>query len=92
MLSLGKERQTVETRLGQLPSIEATLKRYQDAGLEEKLKDQSALVVEEQLIKRAVGTTAPFRAAVKTIKSLLPIDSTMVAQEAHRPSSGRRTD
>jgi hypothetical protein len=90
MLSLGKERQTVETRLGQLPSIEATLKRYQDAGLEEKLKDQSALVVEEQLIKRAVGTTAPFRAAVKTIKSLLPIDSTMVAQEriGHLPGAG----
>jgi energy-coupling factor transporter ATP-binding protein EcfA2 len=39
--------QSIEDRLSRLPAFEETLKRYKDAGLEEKLKEQSLLIREE---------------------------------------------
>ena len=43
------ELQQVEERLAALPGLEETLQRFRDAGLEERLKEQSLLVREERV-------------------------------------------
>jgi histidinol phosphatase-like PHP family hydrolase len=44
---IAREMQQLEQRLETLPGLEETLKRYEETGLREKLKDRSSLVKEE---------------------------------------------
>ncbi len=53
IIEIQNELMMIEDRLGTLPIVEETLKRYQDAGLEQRLKEQSLLVREERIIKTA---------------------------------------
>ena len=45
-----REIKLIEERLSLLPSLEETQKRFQDAGLEERLKEKSLLVREERIL------------------------------------------
>ena len=44
MLDARAELQQIEERLAALPGLEETLERFREAGLEERLKEQSLLV------------------------------------------------
>jgi hypothetical protein len=72
----------VEERLASLPALEDTLKRFQEAGLEERLKEQSLLVREEQVLKMASKRITPFREILENLRRSLPIDRAFLSQKA----------
>lgn len=72
----------IDESLASLPKLEETLKRYHDAGLEEKLKEQSLLVREERIIKTAKDRIQPFRALLEQLRQELPINRAFVSVKA----------
>ncbi|MDW8470215.1 MAG: hypothetical protein RML56_16010 [Burkholderiales bacterium] len=82
ILDADKELKQVEERLAALPALEETLRRFQEAGLEERLKEQSLFVREEQVFKTADGRLAPYRQVLEDLRGALPIDRAFVSQKA----------
>ena len=68
--------------LSSLPSLEETLKRFQDAGLEDRLKEQSLLVREEQILKTTSRRIDPYQQILEDLRRGLPIDCTFVSEKA----------
>jgi DNA repair ATPase RecN len=77
-----KDSAAVDERLGALPGLEETLKRYQDAGLEEKLKQMSLLVREERVLASLSGRIDPFKEARSGLLELIPIDVAFLSEKA----------
>jgi DNA repair ATPase RecN len=73
--------QTVE-KLGTLPGLEDKLKRYQEAGLEDKLKDQSLIVKEEGLLKEIKTRLTPLREAEEGLRNALPVDTLFLSPDS----------
>lgn len=59
--------------LAALPGIEETLKRYREAGVEEKLKDQALIIKAEGVVATAKAAIAPFMEEANTLEALVPI-------------------
>jgi DNA repair ATPase RecN len=77
-----KDGAAVDERLGALPGLEETLKRYQDAGLEEKLKQKSLLIREERVLASLYGRLDPFKEVRSSLLELVPIDVAFLSQKA----------
>jgi energy-coupling factor transporter ATP-binding protein EcfA2 len=73
--------QSIEDKLSRLPALEETLKRYKDAGLEEKLKEQSLLIREETVLKTAHEQIDPFQNLKDELDELLPIDTAFLSTD-----------
>ncbi len=82
ILDTNKEMTQVEERLASLPGLEETLKRFQEAGLEDRLKEQSLLVREEQVLKTSADRLGPFRQLLEDLRRGLPIDRAFVSHKA----------
>ncbi|MBU1054567.1 MAG: phosphoesterase [Proteobacteria bacterium] len=82
LLETQKELTQIEEHLAALPALEETLRRFQDAGLEEKLKEQSLLVREERVLKTAEERIVPFIELLSQFNSLLPIDCAFLSEKA----------
>ena len=82
ILDVKKELQQVDERLASLPALEETLKRFQEAGLEEKLKEQSLLVREERILRTAGERIAPFREILDQLLRAIPIDRAFLSAKA----------
>jgi len=82
ILDIQKEIKRVEERLASLPALEETLKSFQEAGIEERLKEQSLLVREERLLNTAVERIAPFRQLLDQLHRELPIDRVFLSPKA----------
>ncbi|MEJ5238640.1 MAG: AAA family ATPase [Limisphaera sp.] len=91
ILETDRELRQIEERLAALPALEETLRRFQDAGLEERLKDQSLLVREERLLAMADECVAPYRQWLEDLQSALPVDLTFVSRRALEELPGRET-
>jgi hypothetical protein len=89
ILDAARELAQVEERLASLRGLEETLKRFQEAGLEETLKEQSLLVREEQILGSIPERLAAFREALALLKQSLPIDLAFVSARALEPLPGR---
>ena len=89
ILDTGRELAQIEERLASLPGLEETLKRFQEAGLEETLKEQSLLVREEQILGSLPERLAAFREALALLRQGVPIDRTFVSVRALEPLPGR---
>lgn len=76
---LAKRHGQLEEKLAALPKLEETLKTFQDAGLEEKLKDKSQLVREEQILKTTDARVASIRELGTTLRAAIPLDRTHLA-------------
>ncbi len=83
------EIQSIEERLAALPALQETLKRFQEAGLEERLREQSLLVREERVLGSVPERLAPFREALRIVKRELPIDRTFLSERALKDLPGR---
>ena len=83
------EIKSIEERLAALPALEETLKRFQEAGLEERLREQSLLVREERVLGSVPERLAPFREALETLKRELPIDRTFLSERALKDLPGK---
>ena len=64
MLATRKELDDIDERLAALPGLEETLRQYQEAGLEEDLKEQSLLVREERVLSTIPERLKPFRSCL----------------------------
>lgn len=79
----------IEDQLAALPGLEETLKRYQDAGLEEDLKEKSVLVREERVLDTALERLTPIRQCKDDLKQTLPIDRVFLSPEALEDLPGK---
>ncbi len=77
-----REMKLIEERLGLLPSLEETQKRFQEAGLEERLKEKSLLVREERILATIKERLAPVAALRQELADLLPIDTAFLSTKA----------
>ncbi|MCU0694649.1 MAG: AAA family ATPase, partial [Polyangiaceae bacterium] len=68
LLDARAELKQIEERLGALPGLEETMKRFREAGLEERLKEQSLLVREERLLASLPDRLAPLRECLEALK------------------------
>ena len=77
-----REMKLIEERLGLLPSLEETQKRFQDAGLEERLKEKSLLVREERILTTIKERLIPVSTLRQELAALLPIDTAFLSVKA----------
>jgi DNA repair ATPase RecN len=77
-----REIKLVDERLAALPSLEETLKRFQEAGLEERLKEKSQLVREERVLTTAGERLDPVRSVHQELVGVLPIDTAFVSAKS----------
>ncbi|HYW77222.1 MAG TPA: AAA family ATPase [Gammaproteobacteria bacterium] len=82
IVDVRQEMQTLEERLAALPGLEETQKRFQQAGLEEKLKEKSLLVREERLFANVNERLEPIRTLHNDLIEGLPIDTAFVSKKA----------
>ena len=82
LLETYKELSLIEERLATLPALEETLRRFQDAGLEDKLKEQSLLVREERVLKTTEERLIPFKEFLTQLQSTIPIDRAFLSPKA----------
>lgn len=76
------ELERIEERLAALPGLEETLARFKEAGLEERLKERSLLVREEQIFTSIPDRLATFRECLESLKSELPVDRAFLSAKA----------
>ena len=89
ILQAREEIAQIDERLAALPGLEETLKRYQDAGLEEDLRERSLLVREERVLGTVPERLEPFRSCLDGMRQALPIDRAFVSPEALDELPGR---
>ncbi|MCL2875268.1 MAG: AAA family ATPase [Betaproteobacteria bacterium] len=77
-----REMKLINERLSLLPGLEETQKRFQDAGLEERLKEKSLFVREEQVLKTLRERLAPLAIARIELADQLPIDTAFLSAKA----------
>ena len=77
-----REMKLIEERLSLLPGLEETQKRFQDAGLEEKLKEKSLLVREERILATLKERLQPMSSLRLELAGLLPIDTAFLSAKA----------
>ncbi|CAG1014953.1 hypothetical protein ANRL4_05358 [Anaerolineae bacterium] len=72
----------IDERLAALPGLEETLKRFQESGLEDRLREQSWLVREERILKTAVERSQPYKELLQQIQHQLPIDRAFLSTKS----------
>ena len=72
----------IEERLAALPGLEETLERYREAGVEERLGEQSLLVKEERVLDTIPERLRPFLDLLETLRQELPIDRAFLSPKA----------
>lgn len=82
ILDAKRELAQIEERLTALPGLEETLERFRQAGLEERLKEQSLLVREERILGSLAERLVPFRDCLDSLKQGVPIDRTFISEKA----------
>jgi hypothetical protein len=76
------ELRQIEERLAALPGLEETLQRFREAGLEDRLKEQSLLVREERVLKSIPERLVPFQECLEILKREIPIDRAFLSSKA----------
>jgi len=89
ILDVRRELAQIAERLAALPGLEETLKRFQEAGLEERLKEQSLLVREEQVLKSIPERLATVRECLDALKQSVPIDRAFISAKALQDLPGK---
>lgn len=77
-----REIKAIDERLAALPSLEETLKRFQEAGLEDRLKEKSLVIREERLLGVITERLAPVRVLREELAGSLPLDAAFLAPKA----------
>ncbi len=82
ILEIRKEIGLVDEKLAGLPALQETLKRFQEAGLESKLKSQTLLVREEKIVATLRDRLLPFQELLAQWRDSLPIDRQFLSAAA----------
>ena len=89
LLNTRAELAQIEERLAALPGLEETLERFREAGLEDRLKEQSLLVREERLLASIPERLASFRECLETLKREVPMDHVFLSAKALEDLPGK---
>ena len=81
IVDVRRELQRLDERLAALPGLEETQKRFQQAGLEERLKEKSLLVREERLFSNLEERLDQYRALHNELTKGLPVDTAFVSSK-----------
>ena len=79
----------IEERLATLPGLEETLVRYREAGLEERLGEQSMIVREERVLDTIPKRVQFFRDCLERLQQELPIDLAFLSPRSLEELPGR---
>lgn len=82
ILDVRREMKTLDERLAALPGLEETQRRFQEAGLEERLKEKSLLIREERVFANVAERLEPVRAIHSGLVEVLPLDAAFVSAKA----------
>ncbi len=89
LLKTRADRMHIEERLAALPSLEETLERFREAGLEDRLKEQSLLVREERLLASVPERLALFNECLKILNQEVPLDRVFLSAKALEDLPGK---
>jgi AAA domain, putative AbiEii toxin, Type IV TA system len=89
LLDAREELRQIQERLAALPGLEETLQRFREAGLEERLKEQSLLVREERVLLSIPERLTPFRECLENLMREIPIDRVFLSAKALEDLPGR---
>ena len=82
IVDVRREMKALDERLAALPNLAETQKRFQEAGLEERLKEKSLLIREERVFANFAERLEPVRALHNELLEALPLDSAFASQKA----------
>ncbi len=82
IVDVRREQQRLDERLAALPGLEETQKRFQQSGLEERLKEKSLLVREERLFVNLDERLDQYRVLHNELTEGLPVDTAFVSSKA----------
>lgn len=82
IVDVRREMQRLDERLAALPGLEETQKRFQQAGLEERLKEKSLLIREERLFANLDERLDQYRTLHNEFIEELPVDTAFVSSKA----------
>lgn len=68
--------------LASLPGLRETARRYSDAGVEDKLREQARIVMAEAVVSTASLALQPFAGVADSLAGLVPIPAEFAADEA----------
>lgn len=91
LIDIEKELIEISEKIGRLPALEETLNRFKEARLEERLKDQSLLVKEEQILITALSRLSQIRDALESFRMATEIDRAFVSEESLKDLPGGKT-
>jgi hypothetical protein len=89
LLDARAELHEIEERLAGLPGLEETVARFREAGLEDRLKEQSLVVREERVLASVPERLAPFRECLVSLKRDVPIDRVFLSEKALEELPGK---
>ena len=89
LLDTQAERRLIEDRLAALPGLEETVERFREAGLEDRLREQSLLVREERVLTSMPERLAPIREYAESLRREIPIDRVFLSPKALEDLPGR---
>jgi hypothetical protein len=82
LLDVRREMRALDERLAALPGLEETQKRFQETGLEERLKEKSLVVREEHVFVTVADRLQPIRVLRNDLLEGLPLDTAFVSLTA----------
>ncbi|MYD33003.1 MAG: AAA family ATPase [Acidimicrobiales bacterium] len=82
LLEAEEELDSIDERLAALPQLEERLTRFEEAGLEERLSEQSLLVRESRVVDSIGERLQPLRDALSMLREELPLDRAFVSERA----------
>lgn len=82
ILDVRREMKRLDERLATLPGLEEMQKRFQQAGLEERLKEKSLLIREERLFSNLDERLDQYRSLHNELTEGLPVDTAFVSGKA----------
>lgn len=82
IVDVRREMKALDERLAALPGLEETQKRFQEAGLEERLKEKSLLIREERVFASVGERLDPIRALHAELGEAVPVDAVFVSAKA----------
>ena len=89
IIDVRTEIQHIDDQLAMLPSLEETLVRYQEAGLEDRLQERSLLVREERILDSIPERVLMLRECLETLRQGLPIDRVFLSARALEDLPGK---
>lgn len=82
LLDIQSELQRINEMTAALPGLKETLDEYRKSGIENRLRDKSMLVREEQILLTLTECLRPFQEVLDTLRRELPVDRAFLSEKA----------